>query len=233
MRKIHISNEKKRDAEVGFLIKGVKSRTSQVLENGGEFNNIRVLRSTLNVDIGDLSEKFEQLNDLGEEIIKGDPEIDMEKMGMFIKHTRRIYLDNKRKICYRLKFEEIIKEPDGTEKERKPLTFKDANIANEFPVRWTGKLIPKKKAVSMFVLSRKYQLQHVNGLTYDFLYDMAKKLHEADSLMFLGGGEKGNEPLVFSHGGLAYRAFLDGRIEEQKYCLILHLTNLELKEFTK
>ena len=62
---------------------------------------------------------------------------------------------------------------------------------------------------------------------------MAKELHEKNSLMFLGGGKKGNDPLIITTGGLPYRGFLEGRIKDDIYCLILHLTNLELKEFAK
>jgi hypothetical protein len=58
---------------------------------------------------------------------------------------------------------------------------------------------------------------------------MAKDLHDSDSLMFMGGGKKGNEPLVLTQGGESYRGFLEGRIDGDKYCLILHLTNMEMK----
>jgi hypothetical protein len=93
--------------------------------------------------------------------------------------------------------------------------------------------MPKKIAIKKFVFAKHYQVRHVNGLTYDFLYDMAKELDEKDSLMFVGAGEKGNEPLVITTGGTPYRAFLEGRVDGNLYCLILHLTNLELKEFSK
>ena len=90
--------------------------------------------------------------------------------------------------------------------------------------------IVKDKAMRMFMFKRSYQVQHINGLTFDFLYDMAKKLAEADALMLVGGGAKGNEPLVMSNGGTPYRAFLEGRVNGESYALILRLTNLELKE---
>jgi hypothetical protein len=61
------------------------------------------------------------------------------------------------------------------------------------------------------------------------LFDIAKELHDKQSLMMVGGGPKGNEPLVFQDGGKTYRAFLEGRIKEKSYVLLLHLTNLELK----
>jgi hypothetical protein len=58
---------------------------------------------------------------------------------------------------------------------------------------------------------------------------MAKTLHETGSMMFVGGGKKGNEPLIMTRGGEPYRGFLEGRIQGDKYCLILHLTNMEMK----
>jgi hypothetical protein len=120
---------------------------------------------------------------------------------------------------------------DGTEKEVRPESSTMANIAlNGMPLRWTGKLIPKDKAMRMFMFKKSYQVQHVNGLTFDFLFDMAKKLADANAMMLVGGGAKGNEPLVMSNGGTPYRAFLEGRVEGNTYALILRLTNLELKE---
>jgi len=47
--------------------------------------------------------------------------------------------------------------------------------------------------------------------------------------MLIGLGEEGIGPLVFRNGGKAYRAFLEGRIKDNSYLLILHLSNLELK----
>ena len=57
-------------------------------------------------------------------------------------------------------------------------------------------MFPKNQALRKFVFARTYQLRHVNGLTFDFLYEMAKKLHDSNSMMLLGGGEKGNAPLA-------------------------------------
>jgi len=124
---------------------------------------------------------------------------------------------------------EVIKNKDGVEIERRPLQQKEANISLEdIPIQWSGKFISKKKAVDQFVFSRHYQIRHVNGLTYDFLYQMAKELHEKDALMFVGAGVKGNKPVVVTTGGTPYRAFLEGRVDGDLYCLILHLTHLEL-----
>lgn len=58
---------------------------------------------------------------------------------------------------------------------------------------------------------------------------MAKELSELNSLMLLGGRKGGKEPLVFRRGSTPYRAFLEGRIKDDSYILLLHLSNAELK----
>jgi hypothetical protein len=87
----------------------------------------------------------------------------------------------------------------------------------------------KADVYNKFVFSSKMQIVHVNGLTYDFLYGFAKELEEKQSLMLVGAGAKSSQPLVFMRGGTGYRGFLEGRTQGEKYCLILHLSNMELK----
>ena len=58
---------------------------------------------------------------------------------------------------------------------------------------------------------------------------MAKDLQERDCLMLLGAGAKSNQPLILRRGGSPYRGFLEGRTDGEKYCLMLHFSNLELK----
>ena len=48
-------------------------------------------------------------------------------------------------------------------------------------------------------------------------------------MMLVGGGAKGVAPLVMNNGGTPYRAFLEGRVDGDKYALILRLTNMEIK----
>ena len=57
---------------------------------------------------------------------------------------------------------------------------------------------------------------------------MAKDLNDKNSFMMVGGG-KGNDPLVFNDGGKPFRGFLEGRVKDKGYCLILHLSNQEFK----
>jgi len=233
MRAIHIANEKKRDASVSLEAKTVSSNIEYVLPNDGTRKNIKVLKSTTKQSIDELLEKYETLENIGREIINTDPEIDIEKTGLCLENTRKLYLSKQGDILYGVRFFEISKDPDGSEKDRCEYKKLTSNVNIDIPVKCTGKMFLKKKIIKMFVFSHKYQIKHVNGLTYDFLYDIAKKLNDQDSLMFVGGGKKGSDPLVFFEGGTQYRAFLEGRIQDDKYLLIMHLTNLELKELIK
>lgn len=229
MRKINISNDAKRDAEVAFGTNFKRPTPVYKTANGSVGINERRLKSTMSTtDAALIAAHGDALADA---LINGDPEIDMERIGLKLEGMKRVYITSQQKVAYGVTLNEHVYLADGTEKEVRPESSTMANIAlNGMPLRWTGKLIPKDKAMRMFMFKKSYQVQHVNGLTFDFLFDMAKKLADANAMMLVGGGAKGNEPLVMSNGGTPYRAFLEGRVEGNTYALILRLTNLELKE---
>jgi len=229
MRAIHLSNEKKRDAQVGYESKSSKNALTYKTADGGSTINERYLKYTQATSAESLA--AQNGDDLTDAILSGDPEIDMEMEGRKLAELKKVYLDPAGKVAYSVTLTEHIFLPDGTEKGTRPQTQSQANVSlDELPLRWTGKLFPKSDALRKFVFTRSYQVCHVNGLTFDFLYDMAKTLAEKKALMLIGAGEKGVGPLVFSKGGTSYRAFLEGRVDGSKYMLILRLTNLELKE---
>ena len=228
MRKLHLANDKKRDAEIGFEMNKAKSLATYVLKSGKGYSNVRLLKGTFATEIDALQKTNP---DLAAAIESGDPEIDFEQEGRKLEGLSKVYLSADGRVAYGVKLAEHVHAPDGTEKEIRELKDTPANIAlDNLPIKWTGKTFPKAAALRKFVFTRSYQLHHVNGLTYDFLFEMAKKLDESKSMMLIGGGEKGIGPLVFTNNGSAYRGFLEGRVKGDKYILILHLTNLELKE---
>lgn len=228
MRKINLSNEAKRDAEVAFGTTFHRPTPVYKTPDGKRGVSQRSVRATLTTSDNALIAKYG--DNLPEALMQSDPEIDMELFGRIVESTKKIYLTAEGKVAYGVDLNEHVYLPDGTEKEVRPDSTTEANIVLEgAPIRWTGKLIPREKAMRMFVFKRSYQVQHINGLTFDFLYDMARKLADADSMMLLGAGPKGVAPLVMGNGGTPYRAFLEGRVEGDRYALILRLTNLELK----
>jgi len=229
MRTINITNEKKRDAEVCMESLKKTSQIKRVLENGEDYINIKVLKNNLSLAFEALRQNYADMTELGNAMIEGDPDVDMELIGRKLSGTQKLYLNKDGKIAYHVNMVQIIKDSSGAEKERRNLTKAMSNVTGESIVQWTGKKFPKSEIIRKVVFQRKLQLKHVSGLTFDFLYDMAKTLHESKSLMFVGGGAKGNEPLILTQGGEPYRGFLEGRINGEKYCLILHLTNMEVK----
>ncbi|MDR2471116.1 MAG: hypothetical protein LBD09_03275 [Treponema sp.] len=229
MRAIHIANEKKRDAEVGFAAMPRRETVIMALPDGREKINVKFVKSLASLET--LKEQCGgDLVKVGEALIAGDPEIDMEQTGRFIRGTHRLWMTADNKIAYRVNFMEVVHNPDGSEKERREFSRVQANIKNEeFPVQWTGRLLPIAEGIRKFVFTKSYQIRHTSGLTYDFLYAMAQELAEKKSFMLMGAGKKGNEPLRLTDGGEPYRGFLEGRVEGDTYCLVLHLTSLELK----
>jgi len=227
MRAINIANSKKRDAEVGFEPLPKRSNIQLVLQDGRPRKNVKILKSVTDIDT--LSKGRVSLAEVGNAIIEGDPEVDIELVGRLVGKTHKLYLNSENKIAYRVHMVQIVRGPDGSEKERRDLEKAASNVSVEIPIQWTGRKFPKDAAIRKFVFARKYQIRHTSGLTYDFLYDMARELQESNSLMLVGAGKKGNEPIVLTTGGEPYRGFLEGRIDGGRYCLILHLTNMELK----
>jgi hypothetical protein len=227
MRGLNLMNDKKRDAVVAFAPAAGHSGIKMTLADGREKKNIQFIKTTGGYDA--LLRRYCTGEAVADALIKGDPELDIETTGRFISGTHKLYLDSKGGTAYRVRLVQVIKNPDGSEKERREASKAAANINVDVPVRWSGREYPKAEALRTFVFTRNYQLRHTSGLSYDFLYDMAKQLHERGVLIFVGAGKKGADPIILSLGGTPYRGFLEGRIAEKKYALILHLTNMELK----
>lgn len=232
MPNINISDARQRDA----VVKAESTRRSRVVfyqdPNGLPAYTTKILKGAVQQDYDSMLEKFGDNEALAQALVDGDPEINFERDGMFLWDTARVYINPKEELVYRIRTEEVVYNPDRSVREVREQRILEANVDAEIPLTWTGKLISKNEAIRKFVFATKLQIVHINGLTYDFLYEMAKELHQAQSLMILGGGPKGKDPLIFRSRSLPYRGFLEGRIKDDKYILLLHLSNLELKKPT-
>ena len=176
-----------------------------------------------------LSQELEE--DYGQALVDGDPEIDFETIGKRIEGSDLVYLTAKGDILYAPPtIEESIIGPDGIEKERRKPEDIPSNVDDELPVRWTDQKIPIEDVLKSFSFKRTIQIMHVDGLTYDFLYQMAKELSEEKCMVMIGAEKKGKNPLIFQANGSPYRGFLEGRVQGKKYKLLLHLSNMQLKK---
>jgi hypothetical protein len=231
MRKIKLANAQQRDAEVVYGGITRKSPIHYTLPDGNKAQNIKILKATLDNQYESLLKTFGTDEDLANEIIKGNPEINLKLTGKFISNSQKILVNQDKRPVYKVNITEMNYSADGTLKDEKPYVSKPSNINGEhvLPIGWNGKKMPISETYNKFIFAKKYQLTHTNGLTFDFLFAMAKELYESKSLMMLGSGPKNNGPLIFQENGKPYRAFLEGRIKGDAYLLLMHITNLELK----
>jgi hypothetical protein len=225
---IHIANAKGRDATVGLLhIKALEGPKMGLPNERMIFQ--RYLAATESTAHDALTKQFGE--NYAQHLLDGDPEVDMESVGLRIEHTQTVYLDGDQSLLYvEPQFIDLLLNPDGTEKERRTPIEVDMNVAAEVPVRFSGRLVPVQDAVRRFAFKRKLQLHHVDGLTFDFLYEIARDLESQNALMVIGAGDKGTQPLIFQANGKPYRGFLEGKTKDKSYQLILHLSEMELKK---
>ena len=155
----------------------------------------------------------------------------MEIFGKQVSDTDVVLLDSQSQILYsppKIQ-EEIYDKKRELQKTQDPIEM-EANVRDDTPpLRWTKNLLSREQAISKFIFKKSLQLFHNDGLTFEFLFNMAKELHEKNQMVLLGAGEKGTDPIILQSNGTPYRGFLDGYIDGNKYKLFIRLSNQELK----
>ena len=227
MPKLHLTNEEGRNTTVQF--KAVKAQPSPRLGLPGEAVEFYRYLSAVREGCHDML-VAQHGEDYAQALVDGDPEVDMEQVGRRIGATDVVYLDDAGEVLYAApEVIEVIFNAAGDEVERRRPKDVAANVNEGEPVHWTSMKMNRRLVVRRFAFRRSLQLRHVDGLTYDYLYAMAKDLDEEDKMVLIGAGTKGKDPLIFQHNGSPYRGFLEGRVDGDRYQLLLHLSNLELK----
>ena len=229
MPEISLTDSKGRDAAVVAESVRVPVRVRWIDDSGRQASVARILKGTLDRDYAALLEVAGAPDKVAETLIAGDPEIDIESTGAFLRDTNRVFVNANRKVVHSVSQIEVLRNPDGSEKLRRPKKIAVPNISAEQPLLWSGKLLAKSEVYNKFAMVSKLQVVHVNGLTYDFLFGIAKQLEEKNSLLLVGAGPKANQPLILRRGAIPYRGFLEGRTRGDEYLLLLHLSNIELK----
>ena len=170
--------------------------------------------------------------DFSETLKKEDPELDLEVVGKLVRKTSRIVVDNDLEPVYTYKEFDVLTKPDGQEIERPHLT-QSPNINELLPVKITDKYYKATDLLQKFVFRKSYFISHTDGVSYKFLYDIAQKLAELDRfarVVAFDQTTKKPAPIVMIAGGPPFpAAFVSGKVLDDKYCLILHLADRELK----
>lgn len=168
--------------------------------------------------------------DYGQALINGDPEIDLSITGAPVRESLSVFLAVDGSLSVSApRIVEVVTGPDGSERERREPIDVAGNIDANEPIRLSKLRFKRADAIRRFVFSRAAVVSHVDGLTFEFLRALAEELHAADELVMIGAGTAGREPLVLQQNGLPWRGFLEGRIDGDRHCLILRLSNMELK----
>jgi len=228
-RWMKLTNAKGRWAQVRIEPRRRRSETVFISPDGGRVTSATFIKSTLDTGYESLRNRYGGDGAIANALIAGDPEIDVETAGRRAGRTDRVLLDSGNNVLYAASVQEVVCDPDGTKIERREPEDVDANINPDMPPVWSGRMIPRSEAARGFVFTRNYQVRHVDGLTFDFLFDLAGHLELADAMAVVGSGPKGTGPLLLERNGVPYRGFLEGRTSGDKYLLILHLSNMELK----
>jgi hypothetical protein len=227
MRAIHLEAEDGRDTRVAFA--AVRAPSGARLGRPGLAISFRRYVSSAESGLHEnLVRRFGA--DYSQALVDGDPEIDLEVIGRPVDDTTVVWLSADGDVLHAPpEIVEVVIGPDGQERERRPPADTPANVNEELPVRVTPRRIKRSDAVRQYVFSRTVQVRHVDGLTFDHLRALAQRLDEADEVVLVGGGVRGRDPLVFSTNGSPWRGFLEGRVDGNRYLLLLHLSNQELK----
>ena len=229
-RWIRLSDSRGRDAHVRMVSRRKPEVRRLQTRDGRRVEPARLIKSPLPQTYRALRERCENDTELANLLIESDLEIDLESAGRRVGPTDRVLLDPDGQVLYATDSMDVIYDQTGREIERRTPRVCPANIDDHSPIVWTGKLIPRDDAAKRYAFTRQYQVRHVDGLTHDFLRTMAEELDRTQSLVLIGAGQRGRDPLILERNGTPYRGFLEGRIDGNRYLLILHLTNIELRD---
>jgi hypothetical protein len=234
-RKIHVTDDRKRDAEIEFSAPKRAAGYGWLTPDRRKVATARLIKapegrnwdSILATHGGDVEKAAEAL-------VAGDPEIDYETVGRAVGEADRVWVRHDGSVLYSARILEVVTDAAGEERSRNEFEDVEATVGEESVLPWSGRMFDVDTVVRRFVLNRKVQLRHINGLTFDFLLEIAKTLAESGKMLFVGTGSKGAGPLIFQRNGTPYRGFLEGRVDgDGGFLLVLHLSNMELKPLAK
>lgn len=229
-REIRITDDRQRDARVGLASPRRPPPRRMVGAGGRSVRFTSLVKVPEGRDYQSLARRFGDDDEaLAQALVGGDPDLDVELVGREVGPADRVWVKSDGSILYTGRILQVITGPEGEERERKDFVDVELTVDADSPLPFSGRLFPVDEVVRRFALTRRLQLRHNDGLTFEFLHDLARVLHESRKMLLVGAGPRAARPLVFQRNGTPYRGFLAGRVESDAYVLALHLSNLEIK----
>lgn len=230
-RILSITDDRKRDAQIEARSPARAEPMRWISKNDrAQLKLERLVKATEKTSLDALSRALGTPDAIAKALVEGDPEIDLEQVGRRLGQATRVWVGSAGQVLYAARVLSVVTAPDGTERSRADFVDVEATIGEDQPpLPWSGRLMPASQVVRKFALVRKQQLRHVNGLTFDFLFEIARTLEQSEQMLVVGAGPRAQKRLIFQTNGSAFNGFLEGRTDGDRYLLVLHLSNLELK----
>ena len=114
MHEINIANSRGRDAQVALESVVSAKQIRWLDDKQRQASSARYAKATLHYNLQALTDRYGDLTKVGQEIIAGDPEVDLESTGRFLRETARVYVDKNRGIVRNVQFFEVIKNGLGS-----------------------------------------------------------------------------------------------------------------------
>ena len=229
LRRIRLADHRGREATVLLVPRSRPPRASYTDSSNAPVRFTRLVKATERTCYTALLSRHGDPDSLVRALIVGDPEIDMQATGCEAGPCDRVYMGADGKPLYSTRMVDVVHDREGNEIVRREPVNTPANLVPDMPPHWSGKLIAKSDGARCYAFTRVYQVRHSNSLEFDFLFGLAKYLDERDALALVGSGTKGTGPLILERNGTPMKGFLEGRVKDDSYLLILHLASFDLK----
>ena len=139
MPTINLRDGRNRDALVRADSTSQYAKVDYVDKDGATATTRKVLKATAEMNFDRLVKSAGDDGKLAGALVAGDGDVDFERIGMFLSDTSRVFVNEKDEIVYQIEQVEIVRGPDGVEKERRPRKRAEPNVEAEIPIGWTGR----------------------------------------------------------------------------------------------
>ena len=228
-RRIWLADHRGRNAVVALVSRQRNGETQYADAHGSLVRFSRVLKCTEATAWERLRAQHGDPELFARALVSGDPEMDIETVGREVGPCDRVYIDGQGKPLYSARPVEALYDNDGRETARRDPVEVPANLVPDAPPVWSGKLLPQDEAVRRYAFTRAWQVRHTNALEYDFLHGLAAYLEQQKCLALVGSGPRGSGPLITERNATPMKGFLEGRTQDDRYLLVLHLAAFELR----